>query len=226
MDKVVNLDADVKEYIEKQSKSLNVSEEKVIDICLNSYRNMMQAARETLKLNEDLVDKTIADVIKDQTISVEKLNAAELEKHIKKQAEAYNMKPVRYINNCLKNYIEITRELTEQIGSNIKNAEKLINQMEKEQTLFGNDERNFIVNYSFQGHLKEDVKKLAEHIALEGYEINKGYCDPLMKDSPEEYVDKILKNDKEKSLDSVINKANDSIKKSQNERHIPKEVER
>lgn len=85
-----------------------------------------------------------------------------------REFEEYHL-DVRY-NFDTDEITDVKAKMTEQIDSNLSvmgQAEKLINQLEAEKTIFTSDERNLIVNYAYKLDDMDKTRELAEKLAYQ-----------------------------------------------------------
>ena len=85
-----------------------------------------------------------------------------------REFEEYHL-DVRY-NFDTDEITDVKAKMTEQIDSNLSvmgQAEKLINQLEAEKTIFTSDERNLIVNYAYKLDDMNKTRELAEKLAYQ-----------------------------------------------------------
>ncbi|WP_307993102.1 hypothetical protein [uncultured Clostridium sp.] len=96
----------------------------------------------------------------------------------------------------------------------IKKAEKLIDSAEEnaQQSLFGKQEKDFILNYAYQSQDLKRTEKLADLIALDHYELSKGTINPDIKYISEEKLNKKIDDyELEEKLGILSDKANQFI---------------
>ena len=85
-----------------------------------------------------------------------------------REFEEYHL-DVRY-NLDTDEVIDVKAKIAEQIDSNLsvmEQAERLINQLEAEKTIFTSDERNLIVNYAYKLNDMDKTRELAEKLAYQ-----------------------------------------------------------
>ena len=85
-----------------------------------------------------------------------------------REFEEYHL-DVRY-NLDTDEIIDVKAKIAEQIDSNLsvmEQAEKLINHLEAEKTIFTSDERNLIVNYAYKLDDMDKTRELAEKLAYQ-----------------------------------------------------------
>ena len=85
-----------------------------------------------------------------------------------REFEEYHL-DVRY-NLDTDEVIDVKAKIAEQIDSNLsvmEQAERLINQLEAEKTIFRSDERNLIVNYAYKLNDMDKTRELAEKLAYQ-----------------------------------------------------------
>ncbi len=81
--------------------------------------------------------------------------------------------------------------------SYIKEAEKLIDDAQKNKTLLGTQEKDFVVNYAYKTKDMDKTKDVLDFLALEGFELANGYMKPEIKYNPEK-IDELMSKSKEK----------------------------
>lgn len=105
---------------------------------------------------------------------------------------------------------EIDNIQTQANGFPFKWAEKMMDQMEKEQnrTLFGREEKNLICNYAYHVGNAPEVQTLIKEMADSRFELQYGYVDPKVQKNVQAEIDQIdrqwaLRTSEQKSPSSV-----------------------
>lgn len=103
---------EVMNYIEKQSKAFGISENQYINNNMNNYINLMKAAKDELKDNNNS-NKNMVEIFK-QTNFNKKLDNEEINLYIGIQSKNFGISKGKYLTNCISNYINIMKEINKE----------------------------------------------------------------------------------------------------------------